>query len=68
MKGLWDRVNFRSTFVKEGVNQKLTLENKNRERDTITRLPTAKAVNTLLNTFLIEVFRWIRRIIVPINR
>ena len=64
MKALWDRVNFRSRFVRGGVNQKLTFENRDRERNAITHMPTAKAVNTLFNTFLIEMFRWSRRFIV----
>ena len=47
--------------MKGGVNQQLTFENKNRERDALTRTPAAKAANTLLNTFLIGVLRWSRR-------
>ena len=64
MKALWNRVNFGSRFVRGGVNQQLTFENRDREGNTITHMPTAKAANTLFNTFLIEVFRWSRRFIV----
>lgn len=61
MKGQWDKVNAGSRSMRGRVNRKLTFENRDQERD-------VEASSISLDTSLIEVFRWSRRLMILIIR